>query len=336
MSIERKLASIQEIRDIQPIENADEILVATVLGWRIVIRKVDGFNIGDKVVYCEIDSKMPKIPVFEFLETCNYRIRTQKFRGQVSQGIIFPLDILPESDYEVGDNVTQILGIEKYELALPISVSGDIEGPFPGFIEKTDETRIQILEDVLPKYNGIKFYATEKIDGCSITAYFNNGEFGVCTRNNKMKETPNSAPWNVMKQLDIPNKIASLGRNIAIQGELIGWNIQKNKYKLKTNEFRFYLFNVFDIDTYQPVPLVEMLAIANKLGLETVPILEFEYELNFDVNTMVEYSKGQSVLFPQTKREGIVFKSVDYIVDPTLGRLSFKVINPDFLIKYQE
>jgi len=335
MSIERKLASIQEIKDIQPIDNADAIVVATVLGWKVVLQKADNLKIGDKVVYCEIDSRMPKIDVFSFLETCNYRIKTQKYRGQVSQGIVFPLNILPEGHYELGDDVTAILNIEKYEIPMPLCI-GDKEGPFPGFLEKTDETRIQTLGDILPKYNGTTFYKTEKVDGCSITAFYNNEDFGICTRNFRMKKTTNSAAWNLLKALGVPENIKKLNRNIAIQGELIGWNIQKNKYKLKTNEFRFYLFNVFDINTYQPVPLLEMLEIAKKLNLNTVPILDTNYVLQFDVDALVEQSKGQSLICPTTKREGFVYKSVKYISDPVLGRLSFKIINPDFLIKYKE
>jgi RNA ligase (TIGR02306 family) len=209
-------------------------------------------------------------------------------------------------------------------------------GPFPGFIEKTDETRIQILDEILPKYNGTKFYATEKVDGCSITVFYRDGDFGICTRNLRMKETPNSAPWKIMKALGVPDNIKMFNKNLAIQGELIGWNIQSNKYKLKTNEFRFYLFNVFDINKYQPVSFDEMLEVANKLNLQTVPNIDPNYVLEFDIDSLVEKSKCKSLICPTTKREGLVFKSVDYIVDAVLGRLSFKVINPDFLIKYNE
>lgn len=331
--IERKLASIQEIKEINPIPNADAIEVATILGWKVVIKKSEGHKVGDMVVYCEIDSKFPPKPEYEFLANYGYRVKTQKFRGQVSQGLVLPLSVLPEGNYQVGDDVTKILGVEKYEIPLPMGVAGDIMGTFPGFIEKTDETRIQILGDILPKYNGTKFYATEKVDGTSITLFNRDGDIGVCTRNNRMKDTPNSAPWNVLRKLGAIDKIAELN-NIAIQGELIGWNIQSNKYKLKTNEFRFYMFNAFDINTYRPLPLADMLRIAKQIGVDTVPIIDAEYVLDFDVDTLVEMSKGQSLVNPQTRREGLVFKSVEYVEDPVLGRLSFKVINPDFLIKY--
>lgn len=333
--IERKLASIQEIKEINPIPNADAIEVATILGWKVVIKKADNFNVGDKIVYFEVDSKLPPKPEYEFLANYGYRVKTQKFRGQVSQGLVLPMSILPDGVYNVGDDVSELLGVEKYEIPLPLSVAGDIMGTFPGFIEKTDETRIQILGDILPKYNGTKFYATEKVDGTSITLFNKDGDIGVCTRNNRMKETPNSAPWNVLKKLGAIDKIKQFN-NIAIQGELIGWNIQGNKYKLKTNEFRFYMFNAFDINKYRPLPLNDMLKMAEALGVNTVPMIDIDYTLNFDVDTLVEMSKGQSKINSQTRREGLVFKSVEYIEDPKLGRLSFKVINPDFLIKYGE
>src|SRR6056297_506501 len=91
----RKLASIQKIRSLDPIEGADAIERATVLGWQLVVKKGE-FKPGDLAVYCEIDSLMPERPEFEFLKPRKMRIRTVRLRGQVSQGICFPLSILPD------------------------------------------------------------------------------------------------------------------------------------------------------------------------------------------------------------------------------------------------
>ena len=111
---ERALAHVELIKDIQPIEGADKIEVATVLGWRIVIAKADNFQIGDKVVYIEIDSKVPERPEFEFLRDRKFRIRTIRLRGQYSQGLIMPISILKGHNYEVGADVTKELGITYY------------------------------------------------------------------------------------------------------------------------------------------------------------------------------------------------------------------------------
>ena len=54
----RKLASIQKIDLITPIEGADNIEKATIKGWEVVVKKGE-FKAGDIVVYCEIDSILP-------------------------------------------------------------------------------------------------------------------------------------------------------------------------------------------------------------------------------------------------------------------------------------
>ena len=84
----RKLATIREIRDIKPIPDADRIEVAKVDGWEVVISKKDNLKPGDKIIYVEIDSKMPEIPQYEFLQSRKYVVKTIKMRGQISQGLI--------------------------------------------------------------------------------------------------------------------------------------------------------------------------------------------------------------------------------------------------------
>ena len=101
--MERKLASIRKISDIQPIEGADLIELAIVDGWKVVVGKEVGHKVGDFVIYCEVDSFLPIREEFEFLRKSSYRkmidqegfrLRTIKLRGCVSQGLIIPLSIL--------------------------------------------------------------------------------------------------------------------------------------------------------------------------------------------------------------------------------------------------
>lgn len=87
------LASIQKIIDIKPIENADAIEKAYVLGWQVVVKKGE-FKVGDLVVYIQIDTIVPDKPEFAFLAKDKFRIRTKKFRGALSQGLCLPLTIL--------------------------------------------------------------------------------------------------------------------------------------------------------------------------------------------------------------------------------------------------
>lgn len=113
---ERALAYIAKIDEIRPIENADKIEVARVGGWQVVVRKDENYKVGDRIVYIEVDSIVPNDRVeFAFLKDRKYRVKTIKLRGQVSQGLIMSMSILPEGEYADGDDVTKVLGIKKHE-----------------------------------------------------------------------------------------------------------------------------------------------------------------------------------------------------------------------------
>ncbi|HAQ20631.1 MAG TPA: RNA ligase (ATP) [Prolixibacteraceae bacterium] len=337
----RKLASIQIIKALEPIEGADAIEKATVLGWQLVVKKND-FMVGDMVVYCEIDSLMPDRPEFEFLKPRGMRIRTIKLRGQISQGICFPLTILPP-DFELIEDAdcTEVLGISKYEPPIPACLSGVMKGKFPSFIPKTDEPRVQVIQKLLDEYNGEKCYITEKVDGSSGTYYINNGEFGVCSRNLELLEDDENSFWKVARELDIENKLRSLNGNFALQGELIGEGIQDNKLKLRGQTIRF--FNAFDIDKFEYLPFKPFFDLMDKLNLPAVPLISSEYELSNDIDEIVRMATIKSKICPENWAEGIVIRPLNEKIDLILsneyfnnGRVSFKAINPEFLLKYGE
>jgi hypothetical protein len=188
--ITRKLATIERISAINPIPDADAIEGATIRGWSVVVKKGE-HQVGDLVVYCEIDSVLPERPEFEFLRPRGFRIRTIKLRNQISQGIIFPLHILDsvgqfqsvlgEPEYDLlllygdnkgipiveGENVTELLGVTKYEPQIPACLGGIAKGSFPSHSIRTDEERIQNLVDIYDEYKTkYTWTATEKLDGC--------------------------------------------------------------------------------------------------------------------------------------------------------------------------
>ena len=197
----RKLASIKTINDLLPIEGKDRIELAIVDGWQIIVKKGE-YKIGDKTVFVEIDSVLPEKPEFEFLRSKNFRIKTMKMSGVLSQGICFPISILPKDrEYNVEDDVTDIIGIKQYEVTRDIeseAVTNNINNSkfqhpifkilfkysifrklllpkkqnkgFPEFIHKTDETRIQNIPNIL-KNKDIKYVVREKIDGQSGTFF---------------------------------------------------------------------------------------------------------------------------------------------------------------------
>lgn len=337
----RNLASIQIIKALEPIEAADAIEKATVLGWQLVVKKGE-FRVGDLAVYCEIDSLMPDKPEFEFLKPRGMRIRTVRLRGQISQGICFPLSILP-GDFSVVEDAdcTEVLGITKYEPPMPACLNGIAKGKFPSFIPKTDETRVQVLQAVLDKYKGEKCYVTEKVDGTSVTYYLNNGEFGVCSRNLELIEDAENSIWKVARQMNIENKLRSTGINIAIQGELVGEGIQSNKLKLRGQTVMF--FNAFYIDKFAYFDFSDFNKLISDFEWPLVPIVTLNYELGNDIEAIIRMATIRSIICPDVWAEGIVIRSFTEKSDLLLsneyfykGRISFKAINPEFLLKYGE
>jgi RNA ligase (TIGR02306 family) len=348
----RNLASIQIIKEIKPIEGAELIEVAQILGWNVVVKKGD-FAIGNKVIYCEIDSILPDRPEFEFLKPRGMRIKTIKLKGQISQGICFPVHILSypflsldlsiENPYnlEEGYDVTEILGITKYEPTIPACLSGIAKGKFPSFIPKTDETRVQVLQNVLDKYKGALCYASEKLDGSSATYYLKDGEFGVCSRNLELLESEENSFWKVARQMQIEEKLRSYGKNIALQGELIGEGIQGNKLKIKGQTVMF--FNLFDIDKFEYLNIFQLNELLTKIDLPLVPIVALDYLLENDIEKIIKMATIKSSICKDVWAEGIVIRPYSEKIDLLLsnqqfnnGRVTFKAINPEFLLKYGE
>jgi RNA ligase (TIGR02306 family) len=345
LKMERKLASIRKISDLSPIEGADKIELATVDGWKVVVAKDVNHKVGDLVIYCEIDSFLPIKPEFEFLRKSSYkkmgdqegfRLRTSKLRGQISNGLILPLqdaiDVMKRKNGEVysemiteGSDVTNLLGIVKYEPPIPAELAGKVKGLFPSFLRKTDEERVQNLSSEYEEYKslGRSFYVTEKLDGSSATFYYKDGVFGVCSRNLELLETEGNTFWKVARQLDLENKMKDFGVNISLQGELIGESVQGNPYKIKGQTVRF--FNLFDIDLQVYHSLHQMVKTFGIMGIEMVPIIDEFFVLPDTIEEMINYSDGKSTLNSNFDREGVVIRTLD-------RKISFKVISNQFLL----
>jgi len=331
----RKLASIQTISEINPIPGADAIECATVLGWKCVVKKGE-FRAGDKVVYCEIDSFLPIKEEYEFLRKGCYRkmytgeegfrIKTVKLRGQLSQGLIIPVN---DENFllEEGTDVTEDLFIKKYDIEVPAQLRGICKGNFPCFLHKTDEERIQSAKRVIEEFMGKEVYITTKINGSSMTVYKRdeNDPVGVCSRNLELTETEDNAFWKVANKYSLKEKMLS---NMCIQGELAGPGIQKNKLCLSENDL--FIFNVYDIKEGRYLDFEQAKSTAKSLGLKFVPV-EFVGVFDFTLEQLLEMAKGK-YSGTSNYKEGIVIRPTKETYSPYLrSRLSIKVLNNDDL-----
>jgi len=359
---DRQLATIQTITNLEPIPDADRIEKATILGWECVVKK-GTFKVGDKCIYIEIDSLLPKeVKYWEFMTERKFRVKTIKLKKQISQGLVVPITDFSAIDTElkVGTDVTEKLGITKWESESDKEANSSNtprkkhgwfikfmtrfswyrkltktrSKSFPEWISKTDEPRCQSLiwSKILENAKTKKLYVTEKLDGQSATYWYNKTgfrhEFGICSRAvRKFKiDGSNWSKTAIIFNIEhiLKDYYHKTKQYLAIQGEIIGPPIQSNKYAKK--DFDFYIFNVFDIKTKKYFSLEEIIKFGIATGLKTVPVLDEDYILPETVAELIEFSKGNSILLP-VKREGIVIRSHDQT-------LSFKAINPEFLLEH--
>jgi RNA ligase (TIGR02306 family) len=331
MNIERSLASVQTISDKKPIKGADLIEAVKIKGWW-VITKVNEFQIGDPCIYFEIDSFLPIEAAYEFLRSRCYqyssslgegfKLKTLKLKGQLSQGLAIPyLGTEP-----VSTDLTKALNVQKWEVAPSIVLGSDRLGKFPSFIPRTDQERCQNLSyEIAEAFNNKEvFEITRKLDGSSITTYFNNGYVGVCSRNFELKADSKSdtAFIKCARISKLMSSLEALALNIAVQGELIGEGIQGNPEGIQGTSIAIY--NIFDIDKQEYLNPRDRMDLVNKLiGLgykgSHVPVVTTAPLSSGDVENLLTMADAIG-------GEGLVFKS-------TSRDFSFKAISNKYLLK---
>ena len=354
--MERKLATIRQISEVRRIPDADKICAYVVDGWTVV-DSIGKYSVNDLVVFCEIDSWIPstvapfltkpgKFPK-EYNGVEGERLRTVKLRGQISQGLLLPIDCTTISDtisdgegnvisVSEGDDVTEFLGIKKWERPLPTQLQGQAKGNFPSFIRKTDQERCQNLQkNIFVDWKDLEWEISLKLDGSSLTGYYNNGETGICSRNLELMDNDENSGNSFIQTFNssgLKDAIKSIGRNVAVQGEMMGEKIQGNRENL-TGTILF-IFDVFDIDNQQymtPQDRLEFINLLFKNGYtgDIAPILNSKTTLHnigiSNITDLLSFADGESINNPV--REGVVFKCV------TNGDISFKAISNKFLLK---
>lgn len=323
----RKLASIQRITSVKDIENSETLAVVTVLGWKVVVRREDNYNVGDLVIYFELDSILPKLPEFEFLEQSNYILRSMRLRRQLSQGLVWKTDILP-SDMELteGMDVTEVLGVQKHEEVIPDVMVGKSKGYHPTTIRKSGETRVQSMPELLAEFQGLMVAETTKIEGETCSFIQHGEEIDVCSHYHSMIESADSIHWQMFHKYNL-GSILSRNKNIGIQGEIAGPGIYGNPLDLEEKEL--FVFRITDTTTGRRFTPVEIIEFCQSQGLQHVP-MKLNVKFDFTMEEVIERAKGEYA--SGNPREGIVIVPMESTYSEVLRDwISMKVINNVYL-----
>ena len=347
----RKMAEVVQIDKIIEHPNADSLEICVIDGWKCITRKEE-FHQGEIVVFLQPDAWVPhdlapfltkdKVRFYEGVQ--GNKIKTIRLRGEISQGLILPIESVFSHCPQICDDVSEILGVQKWEASIPACLSGRMRGNFPSWGRKTDQERIQScfksLRDVL---HNVEWTVEEKADGSSCSFGKFHEEIVVCSRNlsldiDKPENKENNSFVKTAYELNMIEGLKILNRNIMISGELIGPGIQGNLYKREKHEW--HVFDILDVDSRKYLCLEERLEILDRLrditgnNILHVPILfpkvVFDKDEHRQIDFFLNLAEGKSALNPKQEREGLVFKNQH---DPDI---SFKAISRKFLLKHQD
>lgn len=343
------LAVVYKVESLEPIAGKDRIELVHLkdCGYTTICEK--GHKVGDLVVFIKYDTVVPDNELFTFMKDNKFRVKAKSFTeknhdgwvtGKIySQGIVLPLksvtnflDNILNWDLKEGNDVTSELGVKKY--IPPVQGSGtsfgDMQssGSFPTeIVSKTDELNICTYMNALDEIKGKPVYITQKLEGSSITCGYDlDGEFFVCSRNNKLKENDNKF-WEGVANSDLKQKLSNIP-DIIVQGELVGPGIQKNKLGL-SQPFVF-VFNMIDKTSRRRLNWHEMEAIEKQYQIALVPICCELSNFDWSFDKLQKYADIQKYSNGETA-EGIVIRPQEPFYSDTIsGDWSLKVINRNY------
>ena len=370
----RKLATIRTIDNILPMDGYDNISLAQIDGWTVIVKNEE-FTIGSKCVFLEIDSFLPNLPIYSFLgkpttylNRLGHRLRTKKLKSYISQGLALPLSTFPEITTPLElDDVTELLNIIKYDNQLidnaPGLRAGNPAGKFPHFIPKTDQERIQNLTDWFSKYPHIQWEETLKLDGSSCTMYktprtpslweriksffgcsYKPYHFGVCSRNLEIKPSNNySATFsNDSKESEFKqSNFWYVAKKYEVERFLpIGYAIQGELVgpKIQANHEKVTDLDFFVFDIYD-IDAQSYLTPHNRheFMAQYLPFVKHVPVVNYVTQIFDECPSVKDLLARvkgPSMNPGTI--SEGRVYKSVDGTKSFKCINNDYLIKCEE
>jgi RNA ligase (TIGR02306 family) len=321
-----KLATIERIVNIfpHPDPEVERLEIAKVLNFTCVVGK-GVFKVGDLCILIQPDSVLPDAKWAEpYKKFCKTRVRSVKIRNFISFGIVEKFRVRDElTSYEVGTDITELLGITKYEA--PVGNELGSKGSLPFNIIQTNETLWQNVRN-LDKYIKQSVDISLKLDGESASYFYNNEQFGVLSRGVEYDPEVNNKYTSHIARYDLYSKLTSYCEthkvNLCLRGESYGTGIQNrtlNPHSKLPLNIAFY--SVWLIDEMRYAGKGEkhyFVDVCKELGLPYVHILEKNVELTYDL--IKKYDEGLDKVNGQPF-EGVVVKGADF---------SFKIINKHY------
>jgi RNA ligase (TIGR02306 family) len=359
---------IEKISNVEHHPDADRLSIVTVRGYRCISAKLeDGshrYKIGDRVVYIPEDAIVPdKLLKKGFWDNKNdkgmlagnkgNRVKAIKLRGIVSQGILYSVDMFdefnsedhfcltyeyPDMTFSVGDDVSELLDIKKYEPEIPESMSGKMF--YAGSIfPKFDIENIKKYRELIEDYKD-DIVITEKLHGTFMVAgYTKDRGFVVSSKGLSHKgmtfdleseDNSSNVYLKIAEKYDLKNILISLYNyykdNVFIMGEVYGKGIQDLQYSEQDKKFR--AFDIFVGDSYLNYNEFKHEIVSH--GLDRVPLL---YEGPYSEEIVAQYTNGKSILDNVTVREGVVIKPKIEFYHQRYGRLILKSVSDDYLLR---
>lgn len=345
--------SIEEVESVKPHPNADrlELIKLKGMNWQCVAKK-DDLKPDSKVLYYPVDSIIPDSSLELYglkgkLSGPNKnRVKTIKLRGEISQGLVVPANLFfslaPDSWLEPGKDVTEMVGVIKYE-APEIICKNAWLNPLPNGVPVYDIEGADNYPEIIEYLMDKEVVITEKLEGTNFSATLDHeNKFWVNQRKHTVvaREGEEHTFWKVAKELELQTILAELKKDysstygnantVTLRGELVGPGIQKNIYGF--NKPQLFFFDLLIDGKYLDTMLFEATCMEYKLN--SCPLLSFDTTLKEALNgkTVQEFSNGTSELF-SIAREGIVIKPEREEWHQKLGRLIIKQRSPEYLAK---
>ena len=327
--------------------NADRLELAAVGGFRSVVVKGQ-FQNGDLAAYIPEAAVCPDWLIAELgLEgklagSRHNRVKAVKLRGALSQGLVYPVrdGCIRGQPVSIGDDVTELLELVKYEPPIPIAMQGEVRPVF-GATPHYDIENIKKYPDELQE--GEPVVVTEKLHGswCCLGWHPEHGEIvtskGMADQGKALFLNDANAnnlyvrTWHAHAEAfqKARAKLATPEQAFYVLGEVYGRGVQDLHYGHPNPAFA-----VFDGYIGEPGKGRYLTHSELRAGLDGLfPLVPVAYEGPFSTTKLAELTDGHTLLKADHIREGVVVKPQRERESAEFGRVILKSVSANYLTR---